>query len=151
MGSIMFTFASTWDFQQCGILTGVDPDEPVQPPFKLRNPKWCSVSSLAVKIFKRLAKTLIRLRIWAGWSEPLLVTHTTLLEISCHSLFLVSFFSPFWALLLRVGGNRKRYQQATKEDKKSIETVFLIAVCRHLVITLDTWKLPQEIKESPEE
>ena len=25
------------DFQQCGILTSVDSDEPVQPPFKLRN------------------------------------------------------------------------------------------------------------------
>ena len=35
-------------FQQCGILTSVDSDEPVQPPFKLRNSKWCSVSSLTV-------------------------------------------------------------------------------------------------------
>ena len=26
-------------FQQCGILTSVDPDEPVQPPVKLRNSK----------------------------------------------------------------------------------------------------------------
>ena len=32
----------------------------------------------------QLAKTLIRKHIWAGWSELLLVTHTTLLEISCH-------------------------------------------------------------------
>ena len=36
------------NFQQCGILTSVDSDEPVQPPFKLRNSKWCSVSSLTV-------------------------------------------------------------------------------------------------------
>ena len=36
------------DFQQCGILTSVDSEEPVQPPFKLRNAKWCSVSSLTV-------------------------------------------------------------------------------------------------------
>ena len=28
----------TCDFQQCGILTSVDSDEPVQPPFKLRTP-----------------------------------------------------------------------------------------------------------------
>ena len=34
-------------------------------------------------IFKRLAKALIRLHISAGWIEPLLVAHTTLLEISC--------------------------------------------------------------------
>ena len=27
-------------------LTGVNLDEPVQPPVKLRNSKWCSVSSL---------------------------------------------------------------------------------------------------------
>ena len=33
--------------------------------------------------FKRLAKALIRLRVCAGWSEALLVAHTTLLEISC--------------------------------------------------------------------
>ena len=30
--------SSTCDFQQCGILTSVDSDEPVQPPVKLRNP-----------------------------------------------------------------------------------------------------------------
>ena len=33
------------DLQQCGILTSVDSDEPVQPPFKLRNSKWYSSSS----------------------------------------------------------------------------------------------------------
>ena len=69
----------TWDFQQCGILTSVDSDEPVQSLFKLRNSKWCAVSS----ILKRLAKALIRLRVCAGWSEALLVAHTILLEISC--------------------------------------------------------------------
>ena len=34
------------------------------------------------RIFKRRAKALIRLRVCAGWSEPLLVAHTILLEIS---------------------------------------------------------------------
>ena len=33
------------DFQQCGILTSVDSDEPVQPPFKLEAPN--SVQSVA--------------------------------------------------------------------------------------------------------
>ena len=28
----------TCDFQQCGILTSVDSDEPVKPPFKLKTP-----------------------------------------------------------------------------------------------------------------
>ena len=32
--------------QQCGILTSVDSHEPVQPPVKIRNSKWCSVRSL---------------------------------------------------------------------------------------------------------
>ena len=36
-------------------------------------------------MFMRLAKALIRLRVCAGWSEALLVAHTTLLEISCRS------------------------------------------------------------------
>ena len=36
------------DFQQYGILTCVDSDEPLQPPFKLRNTKWCLVSSLTL-------------------------------------------------------------------------------------------------------
>ena len=41
-------WAVTCDFQQCGILTSVDSDEHVQPPFKCRNCKWCSVSSITV-------------------------------------------------------------------------------------------------------
>ena len=43
----------------------------------------CSVCSLTLRILKRLAKDLNRLHMCAGWSEPLLVTHTTLLEIPC--------------------------------------------------------------------
>ena len=39
---------NTWDFQQFDILTYVDSDEPLQPPFKLRNSKWCSVSNLTI-------------------------------------------------------------------------------------------------------
>ena len=38
----------TCDFQPCGILTCVDSDGPVQLPFKFRNSKWCSVSSLTL-------------------------------------------------------------------------------------------------------
>ena len=77
-------WAATCAFQQYGILTSVHSDEPVQPPFMLRNFKWCSVSSLnSHRIFKRLANALIRLRVCAGWYEALLVAHTTSLEISC--------------------------------------------------------------------
>ena len=82
-------WAVTCDFQQCGILTSVDSDEPVQPPVNLRNSKCCSVSSSKfIKKFKWPAKALIRLRVCAGWSEALLVAHTSLLEISCHFSFL---------------------------------------------------------------
>ena len=42
---VPFDMSLTGDFQRCGILTSVDSDEPVQPPFRLRNLKWCSVSS----------------------------------------------------------------------------------------------------------
>ena len=40
------------------------------------------------RMFKGLAKVLIRLRVCAGWSERLLVAHTTLLEISCHGSYI---------------------------------------------------------------
>ena len=45
---IIKKIAMTCNFKQCGILTGVDSDEPLQPPFMLRNSKWCSVSSLTI-------------------------------------------------------------------------------------------------------
>ena len=46
-------WAAAWDFQQFDILTSVDSDEPLQPPFKLRNSKWCSVSSLIIIEYSR--------------------------------------------------------------------------------------------------
>ena len=76
------------DFQQCGILSSVDSDKPLQPPIKLRGSKLCLVSSL---VFKGPAKALIRLRVCAGWSEPLLVTHITLVN-SCGSSNTESFY-----------------------------------------------------------
>ena len=41
-------YAATCDFQQCGILTSVDSEEPVQSHFKLRAAKRCSASSLTL-------------------------------------------------------------------------------------------------------
>ena len=41
-------WAVTCDYQQCGILTRVDSEKPVQPIFMRRTSKWCSVSSLTV-------------------------------------------------------------------------------------------------------
>ena len=40
----------TCDFQQCGISISVDSGEPVQPHFKLRNPKRCSISTYSDNI-----------------------------------------------------------------------------------------------------
>ena len=45
-GSPENKWAMACDFQQCGILTSVDSYEHVQPHFKPRNSKGCSVSSL---------------------------------------------------------------------------------------------------------
>ena len=47
LDSIYLNWAAICDFQG-GVLTSVDSDEPMQPPFKLRNSKLCSVSSLTV-------------------------------------------------------------------------------------------------------
>ena len=43
------------------------------------------------RIFKRLAKALIRLRVCAGWPGPLLVAQTILLEISCRGSNVLTF------------------------------------------------------------
>ena len=74
-------WATTFDVQQWCILTSLDSDEPVQPPFKHRNSKWCLVSSLTAKEYLSDKQ-----RLWSvcAWSEPLLVAHTMLLEISRH-------------------------------------------------------------------
>ena len=50
------------------------------------------------RIFIRLAKALISLRVSTGWSEPLVVTHTTLLEISCHGSIICN-----WASIIEFG------------------------------------------------
>ena len=49
-----YIWAVACDFQQCGILTSVDSYEPVQPPIKLRNSKWFSVSSLTITEYSDL-------------------------------------------------------------------------------------------------
>ena len=46
-------WATTCDFQQCGILKLIDSGEFVLPPVKLRNSIWCSVSSLTFIEYSR--------------------------------------------------------------------------------------------------
>ena len=67
------------DFQQFDILTSVDSDEPLQPPFKLINSKWCSVSSLT--IIDAYAQADLRL----CWSH---VPHCWKFHALAHFLFL---------------------------------------------------------------
>ena len=65
-------FPSMWHFDKCRLSCAC------VASFKLRNSKRGSFSSLtAIKY----------LNVCAGWSEPLLVAHTLLLEISFQSLF----------------------------------------------------------------
>ena len=72
---VLFVWAVTRDFQQCGILTSVDSDQPVQSPFKLRDLKWCLVSSLTVieylsdqqRLWSICAYAQADLRLW--WSH----------------------------------------------------------------------------------
>ena len=56
-------WAVTGDFQQCDILTSVDSDEPVQPPFTLGNSKLCSVSSLTL-----IKYSSDKQRLWSDWA-----------------------------------------------------------------------------------
>ena len=70
-------FSTMWHFDKCRLRRACEAS------FKLRNSKGCTVSSLTV----RIAKALNRRHVWTGGSEPLLVAHTTVLEISCRGWF----------------------------------------------------------------
>ena len=48
LASIESIWAAAWDFQKFDILTSVDSGKPLQPSFKLRNSRWCSVSNLTI-------------------------------------------------------------------------------------------------------
>ena len=83
-------WAATCDFQQCGILTGVDSDKPVQPPFKLRNSKWCLVSSLTVIEY---SSDLLRLRSDCAYAQAdlrlywLHIPHCWKSHVTAHTIF----------------------------------------------------------------
>ena len=99
-------WAPTWDFQQCGILTWIDSDEPVQPPIKLRNSKCCSVSTLTVIEYSSNQQ-----RLWSDCAyeqaEPLQDAHTTLLEISCHGSYVYKITPPLSTHLVQLIGEDK--------------------------------------------
>ena len=74
-------WATTCDFQQCGILTcetGL-----CRLLLSLQTPNYVQSVAYTRRIFKRLVKALSKLPVCTGWSEALLDAHTTLLEILC--------------------------------------------------------------------
>ena len=80
---LTYIWAVTCDFQLCGILTWKNSDEPVQPPFKLRNSKWCSVCSLTVLEYSSDWQRL--------WSDCAFASHNTLMSWPMYFLISWSF------------------------------------------------------------
>ena len=129
----------TCDFQQCDILTSVDSDEPLQPPFKLRNFKWC----LAVVEYLSNKQSLWSYCVYAQADLRLCWSHivTTLLEMLCHGSLLCNFYSqPFvWivyihSLKFQISGKNARIIRAkisgnTKHLSKFCLKLFRIIEC----------------------
>ena len=75
LGPLWFNiWAAICEFQQCGILTGVDADKSIQPPFKLRTPNY--VQSVAEHSYNIQANSngsdqtaRMRRLIWDCWSH----------------------------------------------------------------------------------
>ena len=74
----IYIWAMTRNFQQCGILTSVDSDEPVQPHFKLRNSKRCSISSLTLTEYSSDWQRL--------WSDCAYAPHCWKSHVTAHML-----------------------------------------------------------------
>ena len=83
------------------------------------------------RIFKQLAMALIRLRAGAGWSDPLLVAHTTLLEISCRGSYLklLSLFLQVFKLLQSI-----KSMNATTAVKPFRESIILNDISLSIVM-----------------
>ena len=88
-------WAATCGLQKCGILTWIDSDKPVQPSFKLRNSKRCSISSFTLieysSDYKRLWSDCVYdqadLRLW--WSN---ILHCWKSHAAAHMFFIHSNF-----------------------------------------------------------
>ena len=66
------------------------------------NQQTCARWVNSHRIFKRLAKALIRLCVYAGWSEALLVAHTTLLRLKSYLSEKIKFNFSVYILLISV-------------------------------------------------
>ena len=67
-------------------------------------------------ILKQLAKALIRLRVCTGWSEPLLVVHTVVFEISCRGSIIDTCVSFYYRNTIHLPPNPKTSFRPLKRD-----------------------------------
>ena len=97
----IYNWTVTCNFQQCGILTSVDSDEPVQPPDKLRIPKCCSVgSSTLIKCMQATSKgsdqtTRKRRLIWGFAGRTYHIVGNLMSRLN----FLCRYFIQFYSIL----------------------------------------------------
>ena len=95
-------WAATSAFRQRDILTSVTQTSLCSLPLSLEIGQPLNRHG----ILKRLARVLIRLRVYPGWSKPLLVAHTIALEISCRGLIIINLvlFDNIWLFGYCKGG-----------------------------------------------
>ena len=74
---------------------------------------------------------LIRLRVCAGWSEALLVAHTTLLEISCHGSYFNKIVRPAYGISVPIAYTHLPLMYAVSEVS-SWATALFIYMSLHL-------------------
>ena len=96
-------WAVTCDFQRCGILTSVYSDEPVQPPFKHRNSKWCSVSSLTlidIQATNKGSDQTVRFSrlIWGLAGRTYHIVGNPMPRLKCRFVYLYYFARPAYLL-----------------------------------------------------
>ena len=73
----------------------------------------------------------IRLRVCAGWSEALLVAHTTLLEISCHGSYFNKIVRPAYGIAVPIAYTHLPLMYAVSEVS-SWATALFIYMSLHL-------------------
>ena len=139
----------TCDFQQCGILTCVDSDVPVQPTFKLRNSKWCSGSSLTV-----LKYSSDKERLWSDcayakagvslcWSH---IPHCWKSHVTAQILYLYvqTYYAPLFSNI-KWHANRHlsqhiRFWRRLRRDCANVQSTLLAWMAHKSPFWASTWK-----------
>ena len=89
-------WAAAWDFQQFDILTRVDSHEPLQPPVKLRNSKWCSVGSGSTRPEVKSAPESTRPWVNSAWVNSARCIFRTFSYTYIVWYMVLSFAQSFW-------------------------------------------------------